>query len=131
EVSNGTSMAAPAAAGTVALMKQADESSSVEAIANLLRVYATPRTDEAYPDSPNNGYGYGQVNADTVMKAVEEGIGTIDGQVVGEGVDDEEPTFDFSPIETLYEGEEAYFAIQVADNISVNHVSLTLTDAEG
>ncbi|MUV37304.1 Bacillopeptidase [Lentibacillus sp. JNUCC-1] len=131
KVLNGTSMSAPAVAGTIALMKQADEELTVDAIEDILKVSAVPRTDDEYPDSPNNGYGYGQVDANTVMQAVEEGVGTIKGQIVGEGSDNENPTFDHEPREILFKGEEAYFSIHASDNISVNQVTLTLTSEDG
>ena len=75
---NGTSMAGPHVAGTVALMISANEalSGEVELIEQILRETATP----AFPvtacaeDSlsiPNNSYGYGIINA---VAAVEEAL---------------------------------------------------------
>ena len=68
---DGTSMAAPAVAGVVALVKQADPSLSVEDIKRILKETADPMTDSEYPSSPNNGYGHGIVNA---YRAVQEAV---------------------------------------------------------
>ncbi|PAV31296.1 hypothetical protein CIL05_01190 [Virgibacillus profundi] len=66
---SGTSMAGPAVSGVVALLKQAGPSLTVKQMKHILRETATPLTDETYPESPNNGYGYGLVNAPAALNA--------------------------------------------------------------
>lgn len=82
---NGTSMAAPAVSGTVALLMQADSSLSVNDLEEILTDSAKPLTDEDYPESPNNGYGHGGLQADNAVATVITGLGTIEGHVMEEG----------------------------------------------
>lgn len=65
---SGTSMAAPAIAGVIALMKQATPSLSNQQLIRILKETTTPLTDTEYPTSPNNGYGYGLVNAKAAVE---------------------------------------------------------------
>lgn len=67
---SGTSMAAPHVAGTVALMLSARPDLSVEALETTLLQTAVPLTDSANPDTPNNGYGHGLVNALAAVRAL-------------------------------------------------------------
>lgn len=66
---NGTSMAAPHVAGTAALMLEANPSLSLSELEDLLRKTAIPRTDSDYDTSPNQGYGYGSVDAYQAVQA--------------------------------------------------------------
>ncbi|WP_272916305.1 S8 family peptidase [Virgibacillus halodenitrificans] len=128
---NGTSMAGPAVSAVVALMKQADSSLSVDELEDVLMNTANPLTDEEYPDSPNNGYGYGLVNAFDAVSSLVSGLGTVEGQVTKEGEDNEAPTFVHeSPIET-YEGMDLELEVEVADNISVSSVEVIYQDSNG
>lgn len=77
----GTSMAAPAVAGVVALAKQANEDATIEDIRNVLTETATNLTDDEFTEEVNNGFGHGLVNA---LKVVEE-------------ITEEEPTPDPDP----------------------------------
>src|SRR5699024_9844993 len=52
---NGTSMAGPAVSGVAALLRQADSGISVDDMEEILLDTATARTDDEYPDTPNNG----------------------------------------------------------------------------
>lgn len=63
-VMSGTSMAGPAIAGVAALLYQASPNLTVEQMKTIMKNSATPLTDAGYPESPNNGYGYGLVNAE-------------------------------------------------------------------
>lgn len=121
---NGTSMAAPQVAGTIALMKQVDDTLTVNQIEDILKLSAVHKTDEGYPDYPNNGYGYGMLNADAAVAAVETGIGSVLGQVVTNGEDDETPTYEQETREVVYEGMDTQFSIQAKDNNIVNRVIL-------
>lgn len=83
---NGTSMAAPVVAGVVALLKQANYDLKVQDIENILKSTAVKRTDSEYPDSPNNGYGYGIVDAE---KAIQYVLGDSFGKIVGSVMSEE------------------------------------------
>ncbi|MFF2446385.1 S8 family serine peptidase [Neobacillus sp. NPDC058068] len=88
---DGTSMAAPAVSGIVALLYGVDASLSVDEIEKILLETATPLTDKEYPESPNNGYGYGLVNAYNAVSSIREGLGTLEGKVVQTLADSELP----------------------------------------
>ncbi|HET7580184.1 MAG TPA: S8 family serine peptidase [Bacillales bacterium] len=121
---SGTSMATPHVAGTVALLKQADASLTVDQIENILLNTATPLTDEDFPESPNNGYGHGLVNAFEAVSAVTTGLGTVKGQVGREGEDDEPPTFQHEAPDETYAGLDLPLQIAVQDNVSIKKVQL-------
>lgn len=121
---NGTSMAAPQVAGTIALMKQVDETLTVDQIEDILKLTTVQKTDDAYPEFPNNGYGYGLLNADAAVAAVETGIGSVHGQVVTNGTDNEAPSYNQESRKVVYEGMDTQFSIQAEDNKSVNKVLL-------
>ncbi|MFD1609698.1 S8 family serine peptidase [Oceanobacillus luteolus] len=84
---SGTSMAAPAVAGAIALLLQANSNLTVNEIEEILTSTAKPLTDHAYPDSPNNGYGYGLIDAENAVLAIEQGVATVEGNVVEEGTE--------------------------------------------
>ncbi len=128
---NGTSMASPAVTGVVALLRQVDASLSVDEIEEILINTATPLTDDEYPESPNNGYGYGLVNAYNAVSSVESGIGTLQGQVTKEGEDNEAPTFEHNAPAETYAGMDLNLTIEVNDNISVSSVVLQYQDKNG
>lgn len=75
---SGTSMATPAVTGVVALMKQAAPDLSVNELKTILKDTSLPLTDEDYPNSPNNGYGYGLVNALAAVEEASEETSKID-----------------------------------------------------
>jgi bacillopeptidase F len=74
-------MAAPAVSGVIALLLQANSSFDVDEIEEILMNTANPLTDDEYPDTPNNGYGYGLVDAENAAMAVESGVATVEGNV--------------------------------------------------
>jgi subtilisin family serine protease len=74
---SGTSMAAPHLTGTVALMRQANPSLTVDAIKQLLIQTAV---DLGAPGMDNN-YGWGRVNAFAAVTAALAGVGTLEGTV--------------------------------------------------
>nr|WP_146013881.1 S8 family serine peptidase [Rummeliibacillus pycnus] len=78
---NGTSMAGPAVSGVAALLKQANPNLSVDEMEQILITTATPLTDSTYPQTPNNGYGYGLVDAYKAITSVNSGLGTLANQV--------------------------------------------------
>ncbi|MCW6697495.1 S8 family serine peptidase [Bacillus sp. RP12] len=83
---NGTSMAGPHVSAVVALLRQVQSDLSVEEIEQILIDTAKPLTDQQFPESPNNGYGAGLVDAKEAITALTDGIGTIEGQVTNENV---------------------------------------------
>lgn len=83
---NGTSMAGPHVSAVVALLRQVQSDLSVEEIEQILMDTAQPLTDQQFPESPNNGYGAGLVDAREAITALTDGIGMIEGQVTNEDV---------------------------------------------
>lgn len=126
----GTSMAAPAVSGTVALMLQADASQTVDEIETILLNTAKPLTDAEFPESPNNGYGYGLVQAFEAVSAVTVGLGTIEGKVTKEGEDNEQPTYQHDAPDETYAGTVMPLQIAVQDNISIKSVTLQYRASE-
>ncbi|WP_461182453.1 S8 family serine peptidase [Virgibacillus kimchii] len=82
---SGTSMAAPAVSGAAALLLQANSNLSVDDIEEILLDTALPLTDEEYPDTPNDGYGYGMIDAENAVLAVDAGVSTVEGNVTDQG----------------------------------------------
>ncbi|MEF2291708.1 S8 family serine peptidase [Virgibacillus dokdonensis] len=128
---NGTSMASPALSGVLALMKQADGSLTVNEMEEIAMSTANPLTDSDYPESPNNGYGHGLVNAYDAVSSLVSGLGTLEGQVTKAGEDKEAPVFEHEPLTEAYMGMDLDLNIQVSDNISVSSVYLQYTNAAG
>lgn len=128
---SGTSMATPAVAGVVALLRSVNGNLSVDAIEEILMNTAVARTDAQYPESPNNGYGHGIVDAYAAVSTIASGLGTLSGQVTQDGEDDEAPVYAHTaPVET-YAGMDLDLTIQVSDNISVSSVNFQYLDADG
>ncbi len=78
---SGTSMATPHLSGTVALMRQANPSMTVETIKQILAQTAIELGDPG----KDNSYGYGRVNAFASVSAALVGVGTFDGTVYSSG----------------------------------------------
>ncbi|USK33342.1 S8 family serine peptidase [Bacillus sp. F19] len=127
---SGTSMASPALAGVVALIKQANKSLSVDAIEQILTETAIPLTDSRYPTSPNNGYGHGLVNAYNAVSSILTGIGGVQGQVVHEGQDTENPTYEHTAPKETYTNMVLPLTVQAQDNVSVKSVELQYRASE-
>lgn len=121
---NGTSMAAPHVAAAALLLRDVDPELTVDEIVDILKLSATTKTDAAYPESPNNGYGYGLLNVLSAVEMVEAGIGTISGQVLSNGDDSIHPSYEEYAREVIYNGADAHFNISASDDISVNEVTL-------
>ncbi|GGB69510.1 S8 family serine peptidase [Fictibacillus barbaricus] len=90
---NGTSMSSPHITAVAVLMKQANPSLTNEEIEKILIDTAQPLTDDKYPKVPNNGYGYGLVDAYRGVLAAQSGVGEVKGQVQVTGIDEEKPSF--------------------------------------
>lgn len=125
---SGTSMAGPAVAAVAALLRQVDASLTVDEMEEILLNTATPLTNEEYPESPNNGYGYGLINAYAAVSSIVSGLGTLEGQVTKQGEDSEAPTFEHAAPTETYAGMDLDLSIQVRDNISVSSVELKYQD---
>ncbi|OYD09456.1 S8 family peptidase [Paludifilum halophilum] len=121
---NGTSMAGPHISGVIALLRQADSSLTVDELEQILLTTAVPRTDSKFPDSPNNGYGYGRVNAYDAVASIREGIGKVRGQVMKEGEDEEKPTYRHQTPAEAFQEMQLPLTIDVRDNVSVTRVVL-------
>ncbi|MEH7011086.1 S8 family serine peptidase [Neobacillus niacini] len=121
---NGTSMAGPHTSGLVALLRQANSSLTVDEIEKIIEQTATPCTDSEYPTTPNNGYGYGVINAFKAVTSIMQGISEIKGQVLQDAEDTVPPTFNLTPVTETYEGLEQKLKIDVQDNVSVETVEL-------
>ncbi|TFJ92801.1 S8 family peptidase [Lentibacillus salicampi] len=128
---SGTSMAGPAASGVAALLRQVDSNITVDDMEQVLMDTATPLTNGTYPESPNNGFGYGLVNAYDAVNALQDGIGTIEGQVSKQGEDNEAPVFDHAAPSETYAGMDLDLTIQASDNTSVASVELEYQDTDG
>src|SRR5699024_105431 len=124
-------MSGPAVSGVAALLRQVNADMTVDEMEEVLISTATPRTDDEYPESPNNGYGYGIVNAHDAVASISDGLGTVSGQVTKEGTDDEAPTFEHKAPKETYSGMDLDLEINVADNISVTSVELNYQSNDG
>lgn len=121
---SGTSMATPIISGTVALLRQADASLSVDELENILMDTAKPLTDKDFPETPNNGYGHGGVQAGNAVASVLSGLGKIEGQVMKEGEDNEAPKYQHEAPDETYAGMDLPLTIDVTDNVSITKVEL-------
>ncbi|TMW72542.1 peptidase S8 [Alteribacter natronophilus] len=122
---NGTSMAAPHVAGLVALIKQVNSDLSHDDIAEIMEETATPRTNDQYPEAPNNGFGHGIINAYDAVAGILDGLGSISGSVLQEGEDTEAPTYQHTAPEETYEGLNLPLTIDVQDNVAITDVTLS------
>lgn len=115
---SGTSMACPHVVGTVALLLQVDPGLTTDELENLISQTATPLENDEYRGRPNNGFGWGLVNA---LSAVSEliGAGTVRGRVLGSGDDLEPPQAEHQPATFAYEGLDLPITVRATDNVSV------------
>lgn len=127
---NGTSMASPAVAGTVALLRSANAGLDVDTIEEVLMETADSDagTDDQFPESPNNGYGHGIVDAFAAVSSVISGLGTIEGQVTKDGEDTTPPTYEHEAPAETYSQLDLDLTIQVSDDVSVTSVELHYGD---
>lgn len=123
-MNSGTSMAGPAVSGVAALLRSVDADLSVDDMEEILLNTATALTDDDYPESPNNGYGYGLVDAQNAVSSIQDGLGTLEGTVGQDGEDNEEPTFSHEAPSTTYSDMDLDLTIEASDNVSVSSVEV-------
>jgi bacillopeptidase F len=121
---NGTSMAGPHVSAAIALLLQANASLSVDDLEEILLTTALPLTDNAYPESPNNGYGAGLLNVYDAVSSVVSGLGKLKGQVTKDGDDSEAPVLEHSQPATVFAGMPLTLEASAADDISVTNVEV-------
>ncbi|HEY4552157.1 MAG TPA: S8 family serine peptidase, partial [Bacillaceae bacterium] len=127
---NGTSMAGPHVSAVAAMLRQVNASITVDEMEEILMSTATPLTDSTFPESPNNGYGYGLVNAFDAVSSIISGMGRLEGQVGKQGEDTEAPTFSHQAPAETYAGMDLELFIEVSDNVSVASVNLEYKDQD-
>jgi bacillopeptidase F len=128
---NGTSMAGPHVSAVAALLKQVNADLTVDDIEEILTSTAIPLTDGTFPESPNNGYGHGLVNAFDAVSSVMSGIGKIEGNVSKEGDDGEVPAISHNAPGEAFKEMSLPLQADVSDNVSVTSVSLDYQNADG
>jgi bacillopeptidase F len=121
---NGTSMAGPHVSAAIALLLQANSSLTVDDLEEIIMTTALPLTDNAYPESPNNGYGSGLLNVFDAVSSVVSGLGKLKGQVTKDGDDSEAPVLEHSQPATVFAGMPLTLEASAADNISVTNVEV-------
>ncbi|MFO1445633.1 S8 family serine peptidase [Bacillus sp. Bva_UNVM-123] len=128
---NGTSMAGPHVSAVVALLRQVDSSLTVPEIEEILTTTATPLTNGTYPQTPNNGFGYGLVNAYDAVSSIISGLGKVKGQVAKGGNDDEAPKAEHHAPQETYAGMDLALELKATDNVSVLKVNLEYLKTDG
>lgn len=132
----GTSMASPHVTGVVCLMLKANPNLSVDQIEKILNETATPLKDDHYTTTPNHGYGHGKVDA---LNAVKLSVGQkegkdidisnmklLQGRILTNGVDNEKPVINHTPISKVFTTYKTTFDANVKDNVGVDSVKLYL-----
>ncbi|MBN8190875.1 S8 family serine peptidase [Bacillus sp. NTK074B] len=128
---NGTSMAGPHVTAVAALLRQVDASLTVDEIEEILMTTAVPLTDGTFPESPNNGYGHGLVNAFDAVSSVMSGIGKVKGQVSKEGEDSEAPVISHEAPQEAFKEMNLPLEAEASDNVSVTSVALHYQNQDG
>lgn len=121
---NGTSMASPHTAGVAALIKQANRSLKVKDIAEIVTSTTDALTDDEFPQSPNNGYGSGLINALNAVSTQNKGLGKAVGQVTIDGLNAGTPTIEHEPIALTFNILDKDIFARVKDDVSVTDVNL-------
>ncbi|MBU5436977.1 S8 family serine peptidase [Tissierella sp. MSJ-40] len=123
----GTSMATPHVTGTAALILSANRNLSIEDIENILIDTATPLTDTNYKESPNQGYGYGLVNAYEAVKSIydKKSTATVKGKVLGQAIRSGNKNIIHEPLEYIF-GDIAPMEARVKNDITIKEVQLLI-----
>ncbi|MFB5267822.1 S8 family serine peptidase [Paenibacillus enshidis] len=123
-LNSGTSMAGPHTTALAALLLQANHSLTVDDLEEIIMDTAVPRTDSQFQDAPNNGYGYGIINALNAVSSVADELGSVSGRVITGGDDLEEPVLQHTPVAAAFKGVDISVTAQVTDNVGVTAVEL-------
>ncbi|MBB5195655.1 S8 family serine peptidase [Anaerocolumna cellulosilytica] len=117
---DGTSMSAPAVSGTMALILSANNSLSIEEVETLLKETAVPLEDSDDSGYPNHGYGYGLIDAFEAVSRIAGGTGIIEGKVLVEGEDLENPVILHNQeVFETYSGSGIQIKAEISDDVSV------------
>ncbi|MCD8510592.1 MAG: S8 family serine peptidase [Bacillus sp. (in: Bacteria)] len=116
---NGTSMASPHISGVAAMLLSIDASLTPDELEDIMDATAIPLTDDQYTSVPNDGYGYGLVNAYEAVAMIADGTGFISGQVLTDGSDDEPPSIDHTPFDFSFSGMDLPLTAEITDNVAV------------
>ncbi len=117
---SGTSMAAPSVTGAVALILSANNSLSLEEVEELLKETAVHLEDSDDIGYPNNGYGYGLIDTFEAVSRVAGGTGTIEGKVLKEGEDLENPVILHNQeVFETYPGSNVQINAEISDDVSI------------
>lgn len=137
----GTSMAAPHVTGVIALMLQVNPNLTVDQIENILNETALPLKDEYYTTTPNNGYGYGKVNAASAVQLAmgqekgkdikKDNIAILSGRLLAHGQDTQAPVISHNPINKIFTTYKTTFDVDAKDNTGVKSVKLLLDLGNG
>ena len=137
----GTSMAAPHVTGVIALMLQVNPNLTVDQIENILNETALPLKDEYYTITPNNGYGYGKVNAVSAVQLAmgqekgkdikKDNIAILSGRLLAHGQDTQAPVISHNPINKIFTTYKTTFDVDAKDNTGVKSVKLLLDLGNG
>jgi len=119
----GTSMACPHSSGAAALLLNINPTLTPTDIETLLMATAAPKTSPEYPDTPNNGFGYGLLDIYSAALQLVE-AGTVQGRVLLPGDDLIPPTAMHTPPLMVFEGMNVPIAVHAMDNVSVVSVEL-------
>ncbi|MCE5170640.1 S8 family serine peptidase [Paenibacillus profundus] len=128
---NGTSMASPHTAGVAALLLQANHSLTVEKLESILKNTAVPLTDDEFPQTPNNGFGWGIVNALNAVSSLKSGLGSVEGTITIDGSDDGKPVIEHTPITLTFNAMELDIYARAMDDNSVVTVELMVRAVGG
>ncbi len=120
---NGTSMATPHVAGAAALLLSVNASLTVDDLEEILIATANRATDNQYPESPNNAYGYGVINAHQAVASIILGRGVLTGRVYTGGDDLDAPAITHVMPTMGYAGMDVELAAGVTDDVSVTGVT--------
>ncbi|BCN29308.1 S8 family serine peptidase [Anaeromicropila herbilytica] len=122
---DGTSMATPAVVGTIALILSANHSLSIEEVESLLKDTAVHLEDTDDAGYPNNGYGYGLIDAFEAVSRIAKGTGTIEGKVTIEGEDTASPVIGHTQkVTETFSGSDLEISADISDDVSITDTQL-------
>ncbi|GIP35391.1 S8 family serine peptidase [Paenibacillus sp. J2TS4] len=122
---SGTSMASPHVAGAAALILQANSSLTVDQLEEIIGSTTEPLVDAQFPQTPNNGYGRGQINVfQAISSFIPPGLGTIEGQVTIDGSNNVKPVIEHSPVPLMFNAADQSLTAKVTGHTGIDRVEL-------